>query len=86
MKCPYCGEEMKLGRIYGEGEHALFWLPEDTAYTQWLLTQKRIEQCGGIMLDTVTRVGFFAMDKPESHWCDPCRVFITRMEYRKDIE
>ena len=86
MKCPYCGEEMKLGRIYGEGEHAVFWLPEHTDYKKWLLSQKRIKDSGGVMLDSATKVGFFAMAKPESYWCETCRIFITRTEYLKDME
>ena len=85
MKCPYCGEEMKLGRIYGEGEHAVFWLPEQAEYTRWILTQNRILECGGRMLDTVSKVGFFYMAKPESYWCEHCRIFITRTENRKEM-
>ena len=85
MKCPYCGQEMKLGRIYGEGEHGVFWLPEKADLGGWILTKKKIDDCGGIMLDTVTKVGFFAMAKPESYWCDNCQIFITRNKYRKDM-
>ena len=78
MQCPYCGQEMKLGRLHGEGGHAVLWLPDKTEYKQWLLTEKRVEEYGGVVLDTVSKIGFFAKTKPESYWCSSCNLCITK--------
>ena len=77
MKCPYCGEEMKPGRLCSASGYGVFWLPEGSEY-EGLLTGKKVEEHGGVLLDTVTRIGFFAREKPESCWCPSCRIFLTK--------
>lgn len=78
MKCPYCGQEMKLGRLRGAGGHAVFWLPDNIIYEQWALTKNRIEAHGGVVLDDVTKIGFVAKARPESYWCNNCDICITK--------
>lgn len=77
MKCPYCGQEMKLGRLRSASGYGVFWLPEGSEF-EGLLTGKRIEESGGVLLDPVTKIGFFAKEKPESWWCPCCRIFLTK--------
>lgn len=78
MKCPYCGQEMKLGQLRSESDRAVFWFPDHIKYRQWILTKKRIEEYGGVVLDTVSKIGFFATEKAESYWCERCNICITR--------
>lgn len=78
MKCPYCGQEMQLGRLQGAGGHAVFWFPDNTDYEQWTLTKNRIEAHGGVVLDDVTKIGFIAKARPESYWCSNCNICITK--------
>ena len=79
MKCPYCGKEMELGRLHSSSGRAVFWLPDNTEYKEGLITKKKIEEYGkGVILDTVSKVGFFSKKKPKSYWCNNCKVFITK--------
>ena len=78
MNCPYCGKEMKLGRLHSVSEHAVFWLPDHTEYKEWILTKERIEEHGGVVLDNVSKIGFLAKAKPESYWCENCNICITK--------
>ena len=77
MKCPYCGQEMKPGRLHGgKGNYAVYWLPDTVE--EFLFTKDRIEKNGGVVLDDVTNIGFFSASKPESYWCSNCNIFITK--------
>ena len=80
MKCPYCDQEMKLGRLYGVSGCAVFWLPENTDTTDWwVLSQKKIEESDGVMVDAARKVGMLAKEKPESYFCRDCGIFLTKL-------
>ena len=79
MQCPYCRKEMIVGTIYGAGDRAAYWLPGRSKRDYHLLTRKNIEKRGGMMLDDVSRLGFFAKARPDSHYCNACRMFLTKL-------
>jgi len=79
MQCPYCQKEMIVGTIYGVEDRAVYWLPDPGRRDYHLLTRKNIEKRGGMILDDVSRFGFFAKARPDSHYCKTCRIFLTKL-------
>ena len=79
MQCPYCQKEMIVGTIYGVEDRAVYWLPDPGRRDYHLLTRKNIEKRGGMILDDVSRFGFFAKARPDSHDCKTCRIFLTKL-------
>ena len=50
MKCPYCCGEMVAGGLHGLPNDIVYWLPKNTGVHFMVLTRKRIEEYGGIIL------------------------------------
>ena len=77
-RCPYCGGELIAGRIFSDGGHAAWWLP-DRAEPGTFVTEKSIEKRGGFLLGKATKVGLFAAERPVSLHCANCEILITKL-------
>ncbi len=69
---------MTAGRIYSDGGHAAWWLP-DSAEPGVLVTEKSLEKRGGFSLGGATKIGFFATERPVSLYCASCGILITKL-------
>lgn len=81
MTCPFCGEEMVLGRIRPMGLRAPFWLPDDyQAHSMGpFLTTKGVESIGGRVIGKAAKIGFIAYSLPASLLCRKCDFLITKL-------
>ena len=79
MICPYCQQEMHLGDLRSEGGRAVYWLPRYADLHHWLLTKKAVEDSGGLVLDQLSAMGFFAKERPSCYCCRECRVLIAKL-------
>ena len=89
MQCPYCGGLMRPGHLYGEGGRGVYWLPEGRRPKDlgMILSQKKIQEASGIVLDELYPVGFLTKDRPDSYSCEACGVLMTKFktEIKKSI-
>lgn len=63
MKCPFCGEEMEKGSIYGRRDSGLLWLPCKEKPPQ-ILTEASVKKRNGLFIGKkpfpeITRLDFF---------------------------
>ena len=69
MNCPYCGKPMEEGRIPGDRQNGMFWLPEgediSVAFAHWVADEK-----GGIPLADPK---FFGFPSLKAHICRDCK-------------
>ena len=83
MKCPFCGEEMILGRIQPAGWRIPYWLPDKVVVKDlpFYLTAKRIERAGGRIVGTATNIGIglVAEELCGSALCETCNLLITQL-------
>lgn len=77
MTCPFCGGDMKIGRICAPSPEAVFWLPLGAKLRWNLATETTIGESGGFILGTATKAFFFAKDKLDSYYCSECRCILT---------
>jgi len=75
--CPYCGQAMQSGYIYAPRSSASYWLGEEWALPQGILSKRSVERAGGFIIGNVTPIGFISKDKPKSHYCKSCNLLIT---------
>lgn len=83
MLCPGCGRPMARGRLCSPEERGIYWLPDTVEIGDlggWVLTEGKIQAAGGVVLDRLRRVGFFAKDRPDSYYCKDCGAFLTLWE------
>ena len=83
MICPFCNETMIDGTLFSEASHAVYWLPSPLDHSDiksFILTKKSVEGVGGIVLDKISKIGFFATDNPTSYYCKVCNLYITKYE------
>ena len=84
MKCPYCGGEMAAGELHGLPNEIVFWLPQNTGFHFKVLTRKRIEEYGGIVLSNKMNAAyagltaFTAGEHLTSYCCKECRAILTK--------
>ena len=76
MKCPYCGEEMEKGTIYGRKDAGLPWYPENEKAPAWI-SESAVAKRNGLLLG---KDGIFPQStlslknaKLETHICRKCR-------------
>lgn len=85
MKCPYCGREMEAGGLHGLPNDIVYWLPENSDLNFLVLTKRRIEECGGIVLCNAMNAAytgltmFAAKERPASYCCKACKAIITKL-------
>jgi len=69
MECPYCGKPMEDGRIPGDRQNGMFWLPENeeisVAFANWVMDEK-----GGIPLADPK---FFGFPYLKAYICRECK-------------
>ena len=70
---------MRLGYLFGYRARALYWLPEgwNPGGDFLLRTHSAIEQNGGFVLGTTTKIGFYAKEIPASYHCPTCKILLT---------
>jgi len=79
VMCPFCNQLMEHGKIYGEGGHGVYWMPiKHNECDFYFLNKRAVEKADGIVLDKLSKIGFFAKSRPISHYCKPCDLFITK--------
>lgn len=78
FECPWCHRELVRGRIFAPSSHCTYWLP-DSADINGFLTVKRVENAGGIVVDSATKVGFFSKMKSETWYCSQCQMLVTKL-------
>ncbi len=85
MNCPYCDQPMTHGKLYAADGHGIYWLPTHTdLYSiKGILQKKKIIAVGGVVLDQLYPIGFFAKDRPDSFYCKACNVFVTKCDSEK---
>lgn len=82
MVCPFCGEEMVLGRIPPIGIRSAFWLPDNVRIEDLgpgFLTVNKIEKLGGHILGTATNFGLLSTSLNKSYLCQKCNLLITQL-------
>ena len=69
MNCPYCGKPMEEGRVPGDRQHGMFWLPENAeiavAFANWVVDEE-----GGIPLADPK---FFGFPYLKTYICRACK-------------
>lgn len=82
MVCPYCGEEMVLGRIPPIGFRSAFWLPYNVRMEDLglgFLTVNKIEKFGGRIIGIATNYGLLSASLCKSYLCQKCNLLITQL-------
>lgn len=82
-KCPYCGQKMTCGRIFGVSGRGVYWLPDGAELNAGCLTSNAVEGVGGLVLGTVRKAGFLSKERPATWCCSGCRVMITGLSEPK---
>lgn len=83
MTCPFCSQTMECGNLYSGRGHAVYWLSnsDDDCITDMAITTKRgVEKRGGIVVDKLTKMGFYPKKRPNSYYCKSCNLLITKLE------
>ncbi len=84
MKCPYCCGEMEAGELHGLPHDIVYWLPKNSEFHFMVLTRKKIEEYGGIVLchtmhtAYVGLMAFLVEEHPVSYCCKECRVIFMK--------
>ena len=69
MNCPYCGKPMEAGRVPGDRQNGMFWLPEKeevaVAFANWVVDEKN-----GIALADPK---FFGFPELKANICRDCK-------------
>lgn len=84
MKCPYCGGEMIEGKLHAIPHDTVYWLPEGVDLNSIILTTKRIEEYGGIVLCETMNTAYTGFvkrpsaERPVSFCCKGCRTIFTK--------
>lgn len=81
MNCPYCTKEMEPGTIQALNSHGNYWLPDNVTSGEigMFLSRKSVENCGGVILGQVRKVGFLSSERPASYYCKNCRILLTTL-------
>lgn len=79
-KCPFCGGDMRRGYIYAPRSSAVYWLSEGITLLRGIVSTKNIEESGGFVLGTSTKIGFIAKKRSSSYHCKSCKILITSVE------
>ena len=69
MNCPYCGNPMEEGKIPGDRQYGMFWLPENEKIPIPLCSWEAGE-VGGIPLADPK---FFGFPELKAHICRVCK-------------
>lgn len=73
MNCPYCGEELISGFIYGGSygvNHSLKWLPE---------TKKPTLEALELESEIISKNSYFSEPKVKCYKCSSCRKIIINL-------
>ena len=69
MNCPYCGNPMEEGKIPGDRQLGMYWLPEDkktsVAFAYW-----EVDEINGISLADPK---FFGFPSVKAYICRTCK-------------
>ena len=79
-KCPFCGSDMISGYLYAPRSSAVYWLPEGITLLRGIVSSNNVEESGGVVLGSATRIGFFARKRAKSYYCKLCKILITSVE------
>lgn len=79
MKCPYCSSDLVSGFVFAPSSHALYWLPNGQELGSSIISPNNIKKAGGLVLGEISKVGFFSTQRPETLYCNKCKVLITKI-------
>jgi hypothetical protein len=65
------------GNLFSPSSRGIYWLPLNADLTSLTVSERKVEENGGVILGSVKRIGFISENRPITHYCKSCNILIT---------